>query len=71
MPTDRSATLTSARFDAHAGPAPGTVNAALRAEALRQLRWQQREWARVLATHPVGTPCLVAPARGSINAGRW
>jgi hypothetical protein len=35
--------------------------AAPRAEALRQLRWQQREWERRLAAHPPGTPCLVAP----------
>src|SRR5215212_280913 len=34
--------------------------AALRAEALRQLRWQQGEWARILATHPPGTPCRIA-----------
>jgi hypothetical protein len=37
-----------------------TQRAALRAEALRQLRWQQGEWARILATHPPGTPCRVA-----------
>jgi hypothetical protein len=33
---------------------------ALRAGALRQLLWQQREWERVLAAHTTGTPCLVA-----------
>jgi hypothetical protein len=37
-----------------------TQRAALRAEALRQLRWQQGQWARILATHPPGTPCRVA-----------
>jgi hypothetical protein len=34
----------------------------LRAEALRQLRWQQRALARALATHTLGTRCLVVPA---------
>ena len=34
----------------------------LRAEALRQLHWQQRAWARVLAAHAPGTPCLIASA---------
>ena len=37
-----------------------TRRAALRAEALRQLRWQQEEWARILATHTPGTPCRIA-----------
>jgi hypothetical protein len=32
---------------------------ALRAEALRQLRGQLREWQRVPAMHTTGTPCLV------------
>jgi hypothetical protein len=41
---------------------PREVNAAARALALRQLRWQQREWARLLATPAPGTPCRIAPA---------
>jgi len=40
----------------------GQVNTALRAEALRQLHWQQREWECRLAAHPPGTPCLVPAA---------
>jgi hypothetical protein len=49
---------------------PREVNAAARALALRQLRWQQREWARNLATHAPGTPCLIASAdRARITGG--
>ena len=59
MDADRFATRTSARPDPHAAPGPRTVNAALRAEALRQLHWQQRDWARILATRD---PDLIAAA---------
>ena len=46
------------------------ISPQLRAEALHQLRWQQQEWQRILATHPAGTPCLVAPAdRAGLNDG--
>ena len=41
---------------------------ALRAEALRQLRWQLREWQRVSAMHATGTPGLVvASERAKIH----
>ena len=59
MDADRFATRPSARPDPHSAPGPGTVNAALRAEALRQLRGQQRDWARLLATRD---PDLIAAA---------
>ncbi len=60
MDTDRFATRTSARLDPHGDPAFRRVNTALRAEALRQLRWQQREWERLLAPHAPGTLPLIA-----------
>jgi hypothetical protein len=45
-------------------------NGALRAEALRQLRWQQRALARALTIHTPGTPYLVVPAaRAGVNDG--
>ena len=57
------------RFDIHfpllrAPPASrfDRVNTALRAEALRRLHWQQREWECRLATHPPGAPCLAPSA---------
>ncbi len=53
---------TSARPNAFPTPACHDVNAALRAEALRQLHWQRREWERRLTAHPPGPPCLIAPA---------
>lgn len=49
---------------AHDDPPPGPGvcpnKVLLRAEALRQLHWQQRAWVRVLAAHAPGTPCLIA-----------
>jgi hypothetical protein len=59
MDADRFATGGPTRPDPHAAPGPGTVNATLRTEALRQLRWQQREWTRILATQ---APDLIAAA---------
>ena len=51
----------------HPHPTPnewgvGTRSAVLRAEALRQLRWQQAVWKHQLATHHLGTPYLVPRA---------
>ena len=50
MDADRVAARGPTRPDSHGSPGSGTVNAALRAEALRQLRWQQQAWTRILAT---------------------
>jgi hypothetical protein len=36
--------------------------AQLRAEALRQLRWQQQQWQQVLAQAPLGSPVLTSRA---------
>ena len=55
MHPGRVAPLTSARPDPRGGLGVRTTNAALRAEALRQLRSQQREWERLLAQHAPGT----------------
>jgi hypothetical protein len=60
MQPARFATLTSARPDPPGGLGLRTTNAALRAEALHQLRWQQREWGRLLATHAPSTLPLIA-----------
>ena len=59
MDTDRFAPRPSARPDPHSAPGPGTGNTALRAEALRQLRGQQRDWTRIRATRD---PDLIAAA---------
>ena len=59
MDADPREPVTHARPEAPPTPAGHDVNAALRAEALRQLRWQQRTWQRHLALHPPGTPCLI------------
>jgi hypothetical protein len=40
---------------------------ALRAEAVRQVRWLQRAWARTLTTHTAGAPGLIGP---TARAGR-
>jgi hypothetical protein len=70
MEATRFETLTSARHDVHPGPNFCAGNALLRTEALRQLHWQQRDWARILATHVTGTPCLVASTdRAGLNDG--
>jgi hypothetical protein len=70
MNGDYGDTLTPARHDAHAAPGFRRDNALLRAEALRQLHWQQWDWMRILATHAPGTPCLVAAAdRAGLNDG--
>jgi hypothetical protein len=66
MDTDHFKSLaprTPARPDTGCDSGVGAGRGALRAEALRQLRWQQREWERVLAAHPTGTPCLVAASQ--------
>src|SRR5687768_17406250 len=60
MHPGRFATLTSARPDPRGGLGLRTTNAALRAAALRQLRGQQREWGRLLATHAPSTLPLIA-----------
>ena len=62
MDADRLDTLALARSDAPPTSTFHAVNAALRAEALRQLHWQHREWTRCLATHAPGTPPLIASA---------
>src|SRR3954471_18910713 len=46
-----------------------TGHGALRAEALRQLRWQQRALARTVITHTPGTPRLVPAARAGLTDG--
>jgi hypothetical protein len=56
------ARLTPSLHDARPGSGFREVNAALRAEALRQLHLQQREWAGTLTTHSPGTSGLVGPA---------
>ncbi len=45
-----------------AQPDPG----ALRAEAVRQLHWQQQTGERRLASHPPGQPCLVPLAERAL-----
>jgi hypothetical protein len=62
MEATRFETLTSARHDVPPGPDFRAGNALLRTEAVRQLRWQQRDWARILARHAPGTPCLIPSA---------
>jgi hypothetical protein len=62
MDADHFATRGPTRPDPHGAPGPGTVNAALRAEALRQWRWQQREWTRILATNESGLIAVAARA---------
>jgi hypothetical protein len=39
----------------------GGGHRAVRAEAVRQLRWLQRAWARTLATHTRGASGLIGP----------
>jgi hypothetical protein len=52
------------------GPDYRAGNARLRTEAVRQLRWQQRDWTRTLAKHAPGTPCLIpSAARAGLNVG--
>jgi hypothetical protein len=63
MDAGRFATRVLTRLDPHGGPDRGTVNATLRADALRQLRWRQREWTRILATKD---PCR-PPSSGTIR----
>jgi hypothetical protein len=53
---------TPALPNAQFGPGLGEGNALLRAEALRQLDWQRRDWVRILGTRAPGTPCLVPSA---------
>jgi hypothetical protein len=68
MDGTRFDSLTIARPDARSGPGFRKDTVVPRAEALRRLHWQQRKWARILATHGLGTPCLVAPAeRARLN----
>jgi hypothetical protein len=66
MDADRFATRGLTRPDPHGGPdlGPGnaTLNTTLRAEALRQLRWLQREWTRILATKDPGLIAVAARA---------
>ena len=70
MDIERSDTLTPAHDDPPPGPGVRTTKALLRAEALRQLHWQQRAWARVLAAHVPGTPCRIAATeRAGIRDG--
>jgi hypothetical protein len=57
------ARLTPAWHDTGCDSGVGVCHAARRAEALRQLRWQQQEWERVLAAHIPGSPCLVAASQ--------
>ncbi|MCD6032224.1 MAG: hypothetical protein K0S78_4406 [Thermomicrobiales bacterium] len=68
MDSDCSDPLTPTHDDALPGPGMRTTKALLRAEALRQLHWQQRAWRRVLAAHAPGTPCLIgATERAGIH----
>jgi hypothetical protein len=60
MPTDHFQTPTLAHHHAPPGRIRREDPAMLRAEALRQLRWQQGVWLSILAAHAPGTPCLVA-----------
>ena len=70
MDDARFDTLTLARDDPHESPDVRKTNPALRAEALRQLRWQQRHWVRLLAMHVLGTPCLIDPdQRAALSNG--
>jgi hypothetical protein len=57
------ARLTPAWHDTGCDSGVGVCHGARRAEALRQLRWQQQEWERVLAAHIPGSPCLVAASQ--------
>jgi hypothetical protein len=56
------ARLTPALHDTSCDSGVRARHGALWAEALRQLRWQQRALARTLITHTPGTPRLVVPA---------
>ena len=49
-----------ARGSARGDPCFQKDTAALRAEALRQFRWQRQQWEDLPATHVPGTPCLLA-----------
>jgi hypothetical protein len=70
MDSERSDPLTPAHDDPPPASGVGTTKALLRAEALRQLHWQQRAWERVLAAHAPGTPCLItATERAGIHDG--
>src|SRR4051794_39010979 len=62
MDADRFSSRGPTRPDPRDGPGPGTLHAALRTEALRQLRWQQREWTRILATKDPGLIAIAARA---------
>jgi hypothetical protein len=62
MDADHVAPRTRTRPDLPGSPGSGKENTLLRAEALRQLRWHQRKWARILAAHAPGTPVLIASA---------
>ena len=57
------ARLTPAWHNTGCDSGVGVCHGARRSEALRQLRWQQQEWERVLAAHTAGTPCLVAASQ--------
>jgi hypothetical protein len=56
------ARLTPARHETGCDAGVRAGHGALRLEALRQLRWQQRALARILTTHTRATPSLVVPA---------
>jgi hypothetical protein len=60
MPADRFHTSMLAAHHGLTGRICHEDPAMLRAEALRQLRWQQGVWMSVLTAHAPGTPCLVA-----------
>jgi hypothetical protein len=62
MDADRFATRVRTPPDPHDGPGSATVSTALRAEALRQLHWQQGEWTRILATSDPGLIAVAARA---------
>src|SRR5688500_4646592 len=62
QPFELLARLTPALHDTGCACGVRASHGALRAEARRQLRWQQRALARTRTTPTLGTPYLVVPA---------
>jgi hypothetical protein len=72
-PLELLARFTPALHDTNCDSGVRAGHGAPRAEALRQLRWQQWALARTLITHTPGTPYLVVPAAraGLIDGTDW